>query len=84
MVGFVFNPDNQMSEFWVYIKSYSVIETIYDNLRSLYEEAKTENTDKTHVFYNKDKTLKIVLDLGNFAVVYNNQAMKQHVHDTSI
>lgn len=79
MVGFVFNPDNQMSEYWVYIKSSSVIEAIYSNLCSLYEESKIENTDYTHVFYNKDKTIKIVLDLKNFAVVYNNLTMKQHV-----
>ena len=83
MVGFVFNPDNQMSEYWVYIKSYSVIETIYNHLCSLYEEAKTENANNTHVFYNKDRTVKIVLDLGNFAVVYNNQTMKQHVHEAN-
>lgn len=79
MVGFVFNPDNQMSEYWVYLKSTSTLRTVYDELCSSYIEEKTEETDYSYVFYNKDKTIKVTLDLKSSAVVYNNQNMKQHV-----
>lgn len=79
MVGFVFNPDNQMSEYWVYLKSTSALRTVYDELCSNYIEEKTEETDYSYVFYNKDKTIKVTLDLKSSAVVYNNQNMKQHV-----
>lgn len=84
MIGFVFNPDNQMSEYWVYLKSSSVFRTVYDDLCSNYNEEKAEETDYTYVFYNKDKTIKIIMDLKNSAVIYNNQTMKQHVANKNI
>lgn len=83
-IGFVFNPDNQMSEYWVYLKSSSVLRTVYDDLCSNYNEEKSEETDYTYVFYNKNKTLKVTLDLKNSAVIYNNQTMKQHVANKNI
>ena len=45
MVGFVFNPDNQMSEYWVYLKSTSTLRTVYDELCSSYIEEKTEENN---------------------------------------
>lgn len=78
MIGFVFNPDNQVSEFWVYLKSSAVIKTVYDDLCNKYQEASDENSSIRRVFYNQDKSLRITLDAQSQAVVYNNQKMKQH------
>ena len=79
MIGFVFNPDNQVSEFWVYLKSSAVINTVYKDLCDKYQEASDENSSTCRVFYNQDKSLRITLDSQNQAVIYNNQKMKQHV-----
>ena len=84
MVGFVFNPDNQMSECWAYYnKSNDVIQTIYKNLCRDYVECLSEETNYIRVFYNEDKSIKVTLDLESGAVVYNNQTMKQHVSKES-
>lgn len=79
MVGFVFNPDNQVSEFWVYLTSSAVIKTVYNDLCAKYQETTEENSSTRRVFYNQDKSLRITLDAQSQAVVYNNQNMKQHV-----
>lgn len=79
MIGFVLNPDNQVSEFWVYLKSSAVINTVYKDLCDKYQEASDENSSTCRVFYNQDKSLRITLDSQNQAVIYNNQKMKQHV-----
>lgn len=79
MVGFVFNPDNQVSEFWVYLKSSDVIKTVYNDLCDKYQKASEENSSTRRVFYNQDKSLRITLDAQSLAVVYNNQNLKQHV-----
>lgn len=86
MLGFVFNSDNQMSEYWLYWKRTEsssantlICRKILNELSELYEEAQAEETNSTYVFYNKDKSIKIVMDLKKTAVVYNNQNMKQHV-----
>lgn len=78
MVGFVFNPDNQVSELWVYLKSSDVIKTVYNDLCDKYQEASEESSSTHKVFYNQEKSLRITLDAQNQAVVYNNQKMKQH------
>lgn len=91
MIGFVFNPDNQMSEYWAYWKMSEtssmntlIRRKILQELSSLYTEVPSEETSSTYVFYNQSKTLKIVMDLKNSAVVYTNTTMKQHVANTNI
>lgn len=78
MVGFVFNPDNVVSEYWVYLNTSSDPNSVYSYLQRKYEEEESESTDKSLVFYNEDKTIKIVFDLNNASVVYTNLTLKQH------
>lgn len=68
-----------MSEYWLYLTSTSVVANVYSNLTHSYYEATSEKTTSQRVFYNKDKSLKVVLDLKNTAVVYTNLTMTQHV-----
>lgn len=84
MVGFVFNPDNQMSEYWVYLDASSNPNEVYEYLGKKYIEAESEETDYTIVFYNEDRSIKVVFDLKNVAVVYTNQTMKQHAANPDI
>lgn len=77
IVAFVFNTDNQASEFWVYFKPARVTD-VYNYLTQEYTEAEDETTEFLYVFYNDTKDLKVVLDLMNGAVVYTKLDMKQH------
>lgn len=81
MVGFVFNPDNQVSEFWVYINTKSDANDVYDYLCAKYTEYESESSQNELVFYNDDKSIKVVFDLMNAAVVYTKLTMKQHEAD---
>lgn len=77
IVAFVFNTDNQASEFWVYFKPARVTD-VYNYLTQEYTEAEDETTEFLYVFYNDTKDLKVVLDLMNGAVVYTKLDIKQH------
>ena len=84
MVGFVFNPDLKVSEFWVYMDSKSDPYDIYDYLCAKYTENESESTEYSLVFYNDDKSLRVTFDLKNAAVVYTKLTMKQHEANTEI
>ena len=77
LVGFVFNTDNQVSQFWVYFKP-AKVNDVYSYLTKKYTAAESESTDYEYVFYNNNKDLKVVLDLMNGAVIYTKLDMKQH------
>lgn len=78
MVGFVFNPDKQVSEFWLYMDTTSDANEVYKNLLAKYKEEKTESSKTSLVFYNDDKTMKVVFDLKNGTLTYTKLSMKQH------
>lgn len=78
MVGFVFNPDKQVSEFWLYIDTTSDANDVYKYLLAKYKEEKTESSKTSLVFYNDDKTMKVVFDLKNGTLTYTKLSMKQH------
>ena len=77
MIGFVFNPDNQVSQFWVYYKS-NKVNDVNAYLSQKYTAASSESTSNSLVFYNSKMDIKVVLDKLNGAVVYTNLSMKQH------
>ena len=77
VVGFVFNVDNQVSQFWVYYKP-SKISDVYNYLTRKYTAAENEKTESVDVFYNGNRDLKVVLDQINGAVIYTKLDMKQH------
>ncbi len=78
IVGFVFNPDDQVSQYWVYYKPAKVSD-VANFLSQKYKVAESENTGYENVFYNDNKDLKVVLDQLNGAVIYTKLDMKQHV-----
>lgn len=78
MVGFVFNPDKQVSEFWLYMDTTSDANEVYKYLLAKYKEEKTESSKTSLVFYNDDKTMKVVFDLKNGTLTYTKLSMKQH------
>lgn len=77
IVGFVFNTDNQVSEYWVYYKPIKISD-IRDYLSRIYTAAENESNEFAHVFYNGNRDLKVVLDTINGAVIYTKLDMKQH------
>ena len=77
-VGFVFNPDKQVSEFWVYLNDTPNMKAVYDYLSYKYTENESESTTGTLVFYNTDGSIKVTLDRYQGALVYNKVTMKQH------
>lgn len=80
MVGFVFNPDNLCSEYWVYLSS-TVDKTevkLYLNKKYTEDITESDNSDYSFIYYNHDKSLKIEYDIKNMAVIYTNLTMKQH------
>ena len=77
IVGFVFNTDNQVSQFWVYYKP-SKVTDVYNYLTRKYTTDENESTEYVYVFYNDNKDLKVVLDQINGAVVYTKLDMKKH------
>ena len=84
MAGFVFNPDEQVSEFWVYMDTKSDANDVYDYLCAKYTEYESESSQYELVFYNDDKSMKITFDLMNAAVVYTKLTMKQHEANNEI
>lgn len=78
IVGFVFNPDDQVSQYWVYYKPAKVSD-VANFLSRKYKVAESENTGYENVFYNDNKDLKVVLDQLNGAVIYTKLDIKQHV-----
>lgn len=84
MAGFVFNPDKQVSEFWLYLNSKSNPNEIYNYLGHKFQENESESTDSSIVFYNEDKTLKVVFDIVTPAVVYTKLTMRQREANTEI
>lgn len=84
MVGFVFNPDKLVSEFWVYMNIESNTNDIYDYLCAKYTENDSESSQYSLVFYNEDKSMKVTFDLMNAAVIYTKLTMKQHETNNEI
>lgn len=84
MVGLVFNPEKQVSEFWVYLHVTSDPYEINSYLSNKYIHHEEEDTEYNLVFYNKEKDMRVVFDLYNVAVVYTNLSMIQHEPNNSI
>lgn len=77
LAAFVFNTDNQASQYWVYYKPAKVTD-VYNFLTQKYTAAENESAEYVYVFYNDKRDLKVTLDLMNGAVVYTKLDMKQH------
>ncbi|MGN0234064.1 MAG: hypothetical protein ACI4B5_06565 [Bacteroidaceae bacterium] len=78
LAGFVFNPDKVVSEFWLYMNTKSDPNDVYDYLCAKYTEYEAESSEYRLVFYNEDKSMRVVFDLMNAAVIYTDLTVKQH------
>lgn len=80
MVGFVFNPDKQMSEYWIYINTDEETKAaVWGFLGWRYKEAKNEDSNGVFVFYNDDKTVKITFHYFDSYVCYTNLTMPNSI-----
>lgn len=84
MIGFVFNPDKLVSEFWLYMDTKSDPNDIYGYLCAKYTEKESESSQYALVFYNDDKSIKVTFDLKAAAVIYTKLTMKQHEANNEI
>lgn len=68
MVGFVFNKDKEMCEYWIYLNTQSDPSTIYGFLKSKYSLSESESSSaaNTYVFYNSDKSIRITFSLEGY------------------
>lgn len=75
MVGFVFNSEIKMCEYWVYLNEHVDYTDIsrYLSIKYIYNEA--ESSSSQLVFYSSDQSLKVLFDSsGYIAFMDRNQA----------
>ena len=76
MVGFVFNKDKKMCEYWVYLNTDGDASTVYGFLDNKYSLSQSETSEKNglYVFYNSEKNIRITFSLVGY-VKYENLNM---------
>lgn len=76
-VEFVYNPDKVVSQYWIYLSSSLDQLAVLDYLDRRFVFATDEYVEGYgFVYYNKDKTQKVVYDSYNNAVIYTDLTMK--------
>jgi hypothetical protein len=75
-VEFVFNPDDVVSQYWIYMNQND--ESQFNALLDQYEYAEEEQAGRVFPFYNEDRTMRIELNLDKAAVTYTDLTKKQH------
>lgn len=77
MVGFVFNKDKKMCEYWIYLDTKSDASTAYGFLNNKYSlsESESNTSSGAYIFYNSDKSIKITFSLEGY-VKYENVGME--------
>lgn len=79
MVGYVFNDDLVVCEYWYYpIQFYSEAQNIYNNMCDIYMISASETGNGDYVFYDISKRYKITLSLYNEAVIFVDLKQKRH------
>ncbi len=75
---FIFNPDNVVSEYWIYLNhDMKGLAEILKYLRDHYTEATDEYVESYgRIFYNSNRTLKVRYDLSSFAVIFTDLTKK--------
>lgn len=77
-VGFVFNAQNKMCEYWAYLNSdYDVIQ-VKKFLGRYYEIAEDECTNRQLIYYSADKRIKVIFDASGY-VAYIDSEQERHV-----
>lgn len=68
MVGFVYNAEKKMCEYWVYLNDdyMNSAKDIITWLKSKYVLSSTETTNRQYVFYDQSKRMRIVFDATGY------------------
>lgn len=68
MVGFVFNKDKKMCEYWIYLNTKGDVSTVYSFLDSKYIFNENESDAKKgpYIFYNKANSVRITFSLEGY------------------
>lgn len=68
MVGFVFNSEKKMCEYWVYMDEgyMSYKQEILTWLKAKYNVASTESSNTQYVFYDDEGRIKVVYDVSGY------------------
>lgn len=77
MVGFVFNPEGFVCEYWIYLSENFMTNAsaILSWLKSDYMLSSTESSNRQYVFYDKEKRLRVVFDASGY-VSYTDSEQK--------
>lgn len=73
MVGFVFNAEKKMCEYWVYLNENVNYKDIYNYLNSRYDLSSSESSRSQYVFYDNGKRMKIVYDASGYVSYTDSQ-----------
>lgn len=77
LFGFVFNKAGQMFEYWAYMKENVDRVFVASKIGEKYFYAEEEVVQgKLLVWYNKDKTIRVKLDITNNAVIYTDLTLE--------
>lgn len=76
MVGFVFNKDKKMCEYWIYLNTKGDASTVYGFLDNKYKLSQSETNENSglYVFYTSDNSIRITFSLEGY-VKYENLGM---------
>lgn len=76
MVGFVFNKDKKMCEYWIYLNTNGDASTVYGFLNNKYKISQSETNEDSglYIFYNSDNSIRITFSLEGY-VKYENLGM---------
>lgn len=75
LVGFVFNSENKMCEYWVYLYEdfMSNSNDILNWLKSKYTLSANESTKSQYIFYDKNNRLRVVFDSSGYVSYTDSQ-----------
>lgn len=75
MVGFVFNGENKMCEYWVYLyEDYmDYASDIIKWLKDRYNHSEAESSPSQYVFYDTTKRLRVVFDASGYVSYTDNE-----------
>lgn len=74
--GFVYNKSGQMFEYWAYMLEDMDKLVIANAIGEKYNYDESETKQGLLVWYNKDKTIRVKLDVANNAVIYTDLTLE--------
>lgn len=72
MLAYVYNPSDIVSEIWAYKSNSVTYSTLNNYFKKYYRYASSESSTKKSIYYNKEKTCRITVDMDYEAVIYTD------------